>query len=79
MTTYHATRTQEMRTKTAGGGSRRTSLVLTRRGVDALADVCRGLFGGPGGQQAQKPAGMLDETAEIVISPRGRAGLAPAA
>jgi len=56
-----------------------TTGAADRRGVEALADVCRGLFGGSPGQLSRRSTPSTEETVEIVISMPGGPSLASAA
>lgn len=73
--TYISTSIQEVRGGAAVGAPRTSAEVAARRGIDALADVCRGLFGGPEGQQfratgtARKPAETVTSRAEVPLAP----------
>lgn len=71
-----ATSIQEIRSAPIGGGPRVTPAPA---GADALACVCRGLFGGAAHQQVKSRRPMLDETAEIAVRRRSIPPLASAA
>lgn len=78
MTNFSAS-IQEIRTTAVAGASQGRTDVAARRGIEALADVCSGLFGGRAVRRSGRTGRMLDETVEIVISRPAGARLAAAA
>lgn len=79
MTIAGAIRLQAFQASATAGASRRRSQVTARRGIVAVADVCRGLFGGLSTRQCRTSDRLSDETLEIVITRATGKPLAPAA
>lgn len=77
MTANNATSIQVIRGAAGMGASRRP--LAAGRGVETLARVCRGLFGGPAGMRPPTAGPILGDTVEILISRARRSPLAPAA